>query len=355
MSFLTEQALGDHMLAPRGDISAIQQVCRPRLSPDLLPLAQFFSTTAVYEAAKFRFTGHRQAIVLAEASAVRRLSARGVRHVSTVVIFSGDISAINPLRHTAIRTSLREWGQQLCNRVESVAYAPRRQSCPHGRHRRRRAPNVSARAGGGASGAHESPVPHVLQQRLTPYLQWSACLEDRTGGGSYPSRTEYLNPRGIIDTLFFSPRTAVDERAVAEEAEVEDESEEETSEESGSYSEYSAEESGGEEEEEEEDQLEEEEESEWETLGEEADRAETQEEDPEAARKREEIAARKQPLEFASGVDLPIPNDPAHQERQWGPSCRDFERTGAQATEQIPIPIPPSPSSSTFDSARQLN
>ncbi|GBG91679.1 hypothetical protein CBR_g53493 [Chara braunii] len=92
-----------------------------------------------------------------------------------------------------------------------------------------------------------------------------------------------------------------------------EEGEEETSEEAGSYSEYSEEESGEEEEEEEEqeEQLEEDEESEWETLGEEADLAETQEEDPETARRREEIAAGKQPLEFASGLDQPIPNDPA--------------------------------------------
>ncbi|GBG89797.1 hypothetical protein CBR_g49648 [Chara braunii] len=113
MSFLTERALDDHMLAAHGDISAIRQVCHSRLSSDLLRLAQFFCTTGVYAAAEFHFTSHRQAIVLAEALAVRRLSASGVSHVSTVVIFSGDISAINPLRHTAIRTSLREWGQQL--------------------------------------------------------------------------------------------------------------------------------------------------------------------------------------------------------------------------------------------------
>ncbi|GBG72715.1 hypothetical protein CBR_g12283 [Chara braunii] len=154
----------------------------------------------------------------------------------------------------------------------------------------------------------ESPVPHVLSRRLTSYLQWSACLEDRTGGGSYPSRAEYLDPQGIIDVLFFSPQTVVEERAVAEEAEVEDESEEETSEEEESYSEYNEEDPG---EEEDEDQLEEEEESEWETLGEEADCAEAQEEDPEAAaRQREEIMAGKQPLEYKSGADLPILNDP---------------------------------------------
>ncbi|GBG90087.1 hypothetical protein CBR_g50180 [Chara braunii] len=159
----------------------------------------------------------------------------------------------------------------------------------------------------------ESPIPHVLSRRLTPYLQWSACLEDRTGGGIYPLRAEYLNPREIIDVLFFQPRTAVEETTVAKEAEVEDESEEETSDEEGNYSEYSEEEEGAESEEQEEEkyQSEEEEGSEWETLGEEADRTETREEDSEAAAwRRKEIAAGKQPLEYASGADLPIPNDP---------------------------------------------
>ncbi|GBG72669.1 hypothetical protein CBR_g12240 [Chara braunii] len=123
----------------------------------------------------------------------------------------------------------------------------------------------------------------------------------------------------VIEYVSCTSRTASEDEGLTSEEEEEEgvegggeEEEEETSEEAGSYSEYSKEESGEEEEEEEEEeQLEEEEEFEWETLGEEADRTETQEEDPEAARKREEIAARKQPLEFASGVDLPIPNDPA--------------------------------------------
>ncbi|GBG87629.1 hypothetical protein CBR_g45781 [Chara braunii] len=157
----------------------------------------------------------------------------------------------------------------------------------------------------------ESPVSHVLQRRLTPSLHWSTCLEGPGQDGSLPSRSEYLNPRGVSDTLFFQPQTAEEAEMVAEESEVEDESEEETPKEAGSYSEYSEEESGEDEEEEEEDQPEEEEEeSEWKTFGTKADRAETREEDPEAARKREEIAVGKQPLEFASGADRPIPDDP---------------------------------------------
>ncbi|GBG71030.1 hypothetical protein CBR_g8329 [Chara braunii] len=156
----------------------------------------------------------------------------------------------------------------------------------------------------------ESPVPHVLPRRLTQYLQWSACLEERGGGGNYPLRSEYQNPRGIIDILFFQPRALSEGEAITVEEEEEEDEEDETSEER-SYFEHSEEKPSGEEEEEEENQEEEEEGFEWESLGEEAGRAEVQEEDPEVvAWPREEITVGKQPLEYASGADLPIPDDP---------------------------------------------
>ncbi|GBG73622.1 hypothetical protein CBR_g16965 [Chara braunii] len=162
----------------------------------------------------------------------------------------------------------------------------------------------------------ESPVPHVLSRTLTPYLQWSACLEEHGGNSNPPSQREYLDPRRIIDLAFVQPPTVSEDEGLTLEEEEEEgvekgdkEEEEETSKEAGSYNEYIEEESGGEEEED--DQLEEEGESEWKALGDEADRAEAHEEDPEAARRREEIVAGKQPLKFASGVDLPIPNGPA--------------------------------------------
>ncbi|GBG71160.1 hypothetical protein CBR_g8462 [Chara braunii] len=287
MSFLTERALGDHMLAPRGDTSTIRQVHHPRFSPDFLRLAQFFCTTGVYAAAEFRFTGHRQAIVLVEASAIRRLSAPGVSHVFTVVIFSGDIRVISHPRHTTIRTSLREWGQQLATEWNQWL------TC---------------------SSDNLVPTDDIEVRGLRTGRPASRSREDSS------SQREYLDPRRIIDLAFFQPRTASkDEGLTLEEEEEEgikegdEEKEEETSEEAGSYSEYSEEESGKEEEEEEEeeDQLEEKEGSEWEALGEEAEHAETRDEDPEVVRRREEIAAGKQPLEFASEVDLPIPKDPA--------------------------------------------
>ncbi|GBG92488.1 hypothetical protein CBR_g55693 [Chara braunii] len=155
----------------------------------------------------------------------------------------------------------------------------------------------------------ENLAPHVLSRSLMSYLQWSACLEDRGGRCSYPSRAEYLNPR-------LQPRTASEEEAVEEEVTEEDE-EEETSEEEGSYSEYSEEEPGAVSEEEEEEG----EESEWESLGGEADQAEGREEDPAVAERRKEIAAGKRPLEHSSGTNLPIPEDPTRDPKP--PSIED--------------------------------
>ncbi|GBG85095.1 hypothetical protein CBR_g39556 [Chara braunii] len=165
------------------------------------------------------------------------------------------------------------------------------------------------------------------------------------GNNNPPSQQPYLDPRGIIGLAFFQPQTASEDEAITlkeeeeEDEEEGDEEEEEETPEGGSYSEHSEEEQSDEEEEK--NESEEEEESEWETLGEEAKGAE---EDPEAVRKREEIVASKQQLEYASEADLPISNDPA---RRWGPCCRDFERTGQTATKSIPLPLHLSPSTSS--------
>ncbi|GBG62434.1 hypothetical protein CBR_g30388 [Chara braunii] len=128
---------------------------------------------------------------------------------------------------------------------------------------------------------------------------WTACLEEPRDEDTLPSRQEYLKPYNIIPHAFY-PK--------AEEVVVDDDEEdndEETSEE-GSYSEYSQGELGEEEEEEGEEGIA----SEWEALPEEAARTGTEAEDPEATRKREEIAIRKRQLEFASGASLRIGNDP---------------------------------------------
>ncbi|GBG77513.1 hypothetical protein CBR_g23957 [Chara braunii] len=143
----------------------------------------------------------------------------------------------------------------------------------------------------------DSPAPYIFERSLDPYLQWTACLEEPRDEDTLPSRQEYLKPYDIIPHAFY-PRA---EEVVIDDDDEEDE-DDETSEE-GSNSEHSEGElSGGEEEEEETG-------SEWEALPEEATRTGTETEDPEAARKREEIATGKRQLEFANEASLHIGND----------------------------------------------
>ncbi|GBG88506.1 hypothetical protein CBR_g47977 [Chara braunii] len=115
----------------------------------------------------------------------------------------------------------------------------------------------------------------------------------------------------IIDLAFFQDRAAsedeeieIEEESVEEEEKVVEEDEEEEPPEEGSYSEHNeGEQSEGEEEDEEGEEELELEESEWEILEEELERTEAEQaEDPEAARKRDEIAAGKRQLEFASAA-----------------------------------------------------
>ncbi|GBG89213.1 hypothetical protein CBR_g48921 [Chara braunii] len=141
----------------------------------------------------------------------------------------------------------------------------------------------------------DSPAPYIFERSLDPYLQWTACLEEPKDEDTLPSRQEYLKPYDIIPHAFY-PR--------AEEVVIDDDEEDEETSEEGSYSEHSEGElSEGEEKEEETG-------SKWEALPEEATRMGTEVEDPEAARKREEIATGKRQLEFASEASLRIGNDP---------------------------------------------
>ncbi|GBG62321.1 hypothetical protein CBR_g29929 [Chara braunii] len=143
----------------------------------------------------------------------------------------------------------------------------------------------------------DSPAPYIFERSLDPYLQWTACLEEPRDEDTLPSRQEYLKPYDIIPHAFY-PR--------AEEVVIDDDEEDEDEKtlEEGSYSEHSEGElSEGEEEREETG-------SEWEALPEEATRTRTEAEDPETARKREEIATGKRQLEFASEASLRIGNDP---------------------------------------------
>ncbi|GBG68167.1 hypothetical protein CBR_g2718 [Chara braunii] len=177
----------------------------------------------------------------------------------------------------------------------------------------------------------EHQVPHVLSRTLTPYFQWSACVEgaaDRIP----PSQQQYLDPRTARDPAFFRHPTAEQLAAIREEEEEEESigsdedddgleeggnsdeelGEEDETPEEGSYSEHSEGEQSEEEEESEEGEEEHDEEparSEWEVVPQEALRTGTEAEDPEVARKREEIVAGKE-LELASAMSLQIQDDP---------------------------------------------
>ncbi|GBG61542.1 hypothetical protein CBR_g22339 [Chara braunii] len=146
------------------------------------------------------------------------------------------------------------------------------------------------------SQSDDSPAPYILERSLDPYLQWTGCLEEPRDEDTLPSRQEYLKPYNIIPHAFY-PKA--EEVVIDDDAEDDDE---ETSEE-GSYSEYSEGELSEEEKEEETG-------SEWEALPEKAARTGMEAEDPEAARKREEIATGKRQLELASGASLHIGDDP---------------------------------------------
>ncbi|GBG70938.1 hypothetical protein CBR_g8239 [Chara braunii] len=161
----------------------------------------------------------------------------------------------------------------------------------------------------------ESPAPHILLRTLTPYLQWSACLEGGEDNSSYPSHGNYLNPAGIVDLLFVD-RTSEEE----EEEEAEGDESEDTPEEDEYYSEHSEHESGAISEEEEDDESKEEE----------AGQVGTQEEDPAATeRRRAEIAEGKCTLEQTEGTDLPIPDDPT---RDPEPPIEEDERCAAETS-----------------------
>ncbi|GBG73170.1 hypothetical protein CBR_g12888 [Chara braunii] len=91
------------------------KVQRPHLCSDLLRFAAFFSTSAIYVAAVFRFTEEATTRVLAEISASRRLSLPGISHivVVVVVVFTGDITAIPSEIHSDIYRTLRTWAGEV--------------------------------------------------------------------------------------------------------------------------------------------------------------------------------------------------------------------------------------------------
>ncbi|GBG68390.1 hypothetical protein CBR_g2933 [Chara braunii] len=115
MSFIMEQVLDLQLPQSRGNISEIRQVCHPRLNTDLRRLMRFFCDEGICAAAAFRIEGSPHAIIFTEVTAVHLRAGPITSHVTTATGFTGDISSVNKLRHTAILASLCEWTEQVSN------------------------------------------------------------------------------------------------------------------------------------------------------------------------------------------------------------------------------------------------
>ncbi|GBG69114.1 hypothetical protein CBR_g3812 [Chara braunii] len=301
MSFAIERAFSNQLLMPRGEILAIRQVHHPRISPDFMRLAQFFCIAGVYGAAEFRFTSNPlmnpQVVVLAEATAFQRRAAPGISHVSTVVVFNGDITAFDPARQAAIKSTLYQWGRDLATdwdrrltrhgdrwrlwRVEFVELSfcllrvdlnwtwegDRRPASEivelliiqawrtnmagdllgivfgavdRGNRSQivRELTIVISRLADElpldiVSQSDEEPVPHTLSRTLTPSLHWSACIEERWADGRFPSHSEYLDVHSLTNPHFFRQPTAFEWAALRAEEEAEEDSEGELRREAG--------------------------------------------------------------------------------------------------------------------------
>ncbi|GBG86752.1 hypothetical protein CBR_g42036 [Chara braunii] len=173
---------------------------------------------------EFRFATDSQVMVLAEATTFQRRAAPGVSHVSTVVVFSGDITAFDPARQAAIKSTLYKWGRDLATDWDRRLTRHGDECYP--------IDDIELPLDI-ISQSDEEPVPHVLSRALAPSLQWSACIEERWADGRFPSRSEYLDVHSLTNPRFFRQPTAFEWAALREEEEAEEESEAELRREAG--------------------------------------------------------------------------------------------------------------------------
>ncbi|GBG70861.1 hypothetical protein CBR_g8161 [Chara braunii] len=230
MSFATGQVIGARLLTPRRRISVIRQVQRPHLCSDLLRFAAFFSTSAIYAAAKFQFAEEATTRVLAEISAFRRLSPPGISHIDVVVVFTGDITAIPSVNHSDIYRTLRTWAGEvrtawtdlLARRGDTIVPA-------HDTDLQLRSSRSSpaiveegnltlitdellvflTRLGDDLpldilSHSDKQLGTHVLSRTLEPHLVCSTCTEIDEDNCLYPSQTLYLEI-DVTDLTFWDP------------------------------------------------------------------------------------------------------------------------------------------------------
>ncbi|GBG87171.1 hypothetical protein CBR_g44629 [Chara braunii] len=371
MSFAIERAFSDQLLMPRGEISAIRQVHYPRISPDFMRLAQFFCTAGVYGATEFRFTSNPQVVVLAEATAFQRRAAPGISHVSTVVVFSGDITAFDPARQAAIKSTLYRWGRDLaadwdrrltrhsdeCYPIDGIEVNTPASEIVELLVIQAWRTNVAGDLLGFVFGAvdrgnrsqivreltiviarladklpldivsqsDEEPGPHTLSRTLAPSLQWSACIEERWADDRFPSRSEYLDVHSLTNPRFFRQPTTFEWAALRAEEEAKEESEGELRRDAGEAAARLAEDEEEEREAEEESAEAEEEEAEEETSEEEeeayseyskGEQSEEEDEDDEEVESGDDQEPTHDKLEWVPGPDRREENPEAAAQRK---------------------------------------
>ncbi|GBG87480.1 hypothetical protein CBR_g45539 [Chara braunii] len=341
MSFMEERALSEEALVPRGNLT-LWQVYHPRLSPDLQRLAQFFCSRGVYAAAEIHVNGRADAIILAEDVGLQQRASAGVGRITVVVNFSGDLMAIPPCGHTRIKVALLLWVHNLQNEwthllthqgdvitpIRAIKYNSLRldRRCRRLLTQELTVPiaqladdlDVSI-----VSQVDPRLVPHVTSRALSPYLQWSACVEGFPSRIP-PSRLDYLDPLDMVDPAFYRPPYEDELEEIIREELAEGSSEEEEENPNEDEGEPAQQQEG------EEDELlqtenkeEEEEEDNKQGSGDENDEEHT-DEDPQ--------------LEIASVADLPISNDPTQDPEPPLPGDGDVAQMVGPSIRRPPSP-----------------
>ncbi|GBG69924.1 hypothetical protein CBR_g4750 [Chara braunii] len=311
--------------------------------------AKFFCIAGVYGAAEFRFTSNPQVVVLAEATTFQRGVAPGISHVSTVVVFSGDITAFDPARQAAIKSAL----YRICRALVLPATSgseldvgrrseARIRDCGVARHS-----GVEDQRGGRSFGirlwssgsrklitdrartydrdraiGRRTPPRHRLSERRRtratyplkdsrPEPPGVRLYRGALGGRPFPSRREYLDVHSLTNPRFFRQPTTFEWAALRAKEEAEEESEGELRREAGEAAARLAED-------EEEEREAEEESAEAEEEEEEAEEETSEEEYSEGKQSEEED---ENDEEAGRGDD----QEPTHDELEWvpGPDRRE--------------------------------
>ncbi|GBG76598.1 hypothetical protein CBR_g22477 [Chara braunii] len=342
--------------------------------------AKFFCTAGVCGAEEFRFTSDPQVVVLAEAMTFQRRAAPGISHVSTVVVFSGDITAFDPARQAAIKSTLYRWGRDLAidwdrrltthefvelsfcllrvdlnwtwegdqrpasEIVELLVIQAWRTNVvgdllgfifgavDRGNRLQivRELTIVIARLADElpldiVSQSDKEPVPHTLSRTLAPSLQWSSCIEERWVDDRFPSRSKYLDVHSLTNPRFFRQPTTSEWAAPRAEEEAEEESEGELRRETGEAAARLAED--------EEEEREAEEESAEEKEEEEDAEEETLEEEKEAYSEYSE-GEQSEEEEDDEEVESEDNQEPTHDELEWVPGSDRREENPEAAAQR---------------------